>query len=278
VTDKKSLEQGELGLNLSPMPELLREDAWIAFGRVPTDYFAGKDRADYADITEAQVRAVRYDRLKPYLLGTKPGNVDGVMLSAAEYQRVVRGPDSYEYAVEQDTFQALALDTNQERRAQKAHTTGVKALADRVDPMGRTLSGIQDENQKVHKLYKASLTPKFDHIKAREMVELVTYVDQIVFGRILEVYGMNRQKHLDAAGKADAWTNETARQMRRALDVRLYLGVGYGDLGLPSRLKSWQDMLILAEQYGQARERLFKGRINQVNQKVGAYTVAHTNE
>jgi hypothetical protein len=278
MTRKKSPDQFELSVGMSPMPELLRENDFITFGRVPTDYFTDKHGVDYADITEEQVRAVRPERLRSYLFSNRFGNVDGVVLGSDEYQRVVRHPSAYQYRVEQNTFEALALDDNLERRAHKARKTGAEALAGRIEPMGRTLSGIQAENEKINRLYKASLSPGYAHIRAQDMLALVTEVDLVVFGRMLKVFGFQRYRELEATNNEHNWTRETSRQMRRALDVRLYLGIGDGDLGLTSRLKSWQDMLILAQQYGQKREQLFTNRIGGVSQKVGEYTVAHSDD
>jgi hypothetical protein len=268
MTARKSPAQGELGLNLSPMPELLRNNDLIAFGRVTNDYYLGAQRAEYADITEDMVREISPDILQQSLFSEKsPNSVDGVVFSAAEHERVVRFPNSYKTTVVNNTFTSRGLDHDMGRRNQRADKQGIEALADRLEPMGRTLDGIRREQDTIEKLRKAASHAGWAHIPAQDMLIATTYIDLIAFGRILEV-----------VGHENGWDEKKATQARRSLDVRLYLGIGDGDLGLTSRVGNWEGMLDLAHKYGAVREKIFANRIKRVSLIVGKYTVVHSND
>ncbi len=268
MTARKSPAQFELSLGMSPLPELIRNNDLIAFGRVPNDYYLGVQRAEYADITEDMVHEISPDILQESLFSeNSPNSVDGVVFSAAEHERVVRFPDSYKTTVVNNTFSSSGLDRNMGRRNQRADKQGIDALAGRLEPMGRTLEGIKQEQATIKKLQKAAIHAGWAHIPAQDMLIATTSVDFITFGRMLEV-----------AAHENGWDEQKAAQARRALDVRLYLGIGDGELGLTSRVGNWESMLDLGCRYAAVREKIFANRIKRVSRIVGEYTVAHSNE
>jgi hypothetical protein len=241
----------------SPMPDLVRDDRKIAFGRVVMPYFLGLKKVDYVGIDDTAVEAAASEKFRPYLF---PGNngeyaVNGIALSSAEYGYMVRFPRAYARAVNNSEYDHQRLDKNIERRQTKADTQEAETLENRQKRMNGMIRGVQIEKKQLAVLRHEARSPGYAHITTTEMREAVFSVYDISFKRILEVVG--REK---------GWSREKAELAAKALDVRLFFRGA-------QKVANWRAMMTLADEYGSARENLFQNRLRQIKRLLGTTSV-----
>ena len=234
----------------STMEQLIEKNRPIAFGRVVMPYFFGLDEEAYANVPTSHIQAADpRTLLLPHLLPVERSGkhvVDRVALSGEEYERVVRNPDAFIDKISNTTRKARQLDDNLERRGQAVDRSEIHALSSKQQAMEQTLSGIVKERGIVDVLSDKARMPGYAHVRARDMLEMTGYTYSVIFKRMLDVVGDQKE-----------WDTEAATAAKKAIDYRLFFDgnrrVGY-----------WRDMLSAAEQYGQARERLFHDRVKRV--------------
>ncbi len=239
----------------SPMPELIRGDRRIAFGRVVMPYFFGLDAANYSDITPEMVDAANPNNFLPYLLPDRSqrGNyvVDGVALSSEEYTRIVRSPETFTASISNKTHEANRLNPRIGWRNAKALRSAYHALEHRLPQMARTLDGVKSEQAVIDDLNRKARMPGYAHDRAVDLRNKVAFVREVTFKRILEVMG--REKN---------WTDEQADYATRTVDYRLFFTGA-------KRVGNWQRMLRVAHLYGEQRARLFGDRIEKISEAAG---------
>jgi hypothetical protein len=240
------------------MESLIRDNKLIAFGRVVMPYFFGLDEESYANVPTSHVEAADPKKLLlPHLLPASTRDagehvVDRVALPSEEYERVVRNPKAFIEKVSNTTRKARELDDNLGRRSDTVDRSEVHALTSKYSAMEKTLNGITAENGIIELLSDKARMPGYAHVRAQDMLQMVTHTYDVIFGRMLRVVGAQKR-----------WDNEAAEAAKKAIDYRLFFDSN-------RRVGHWQEMLYVAEQYGKARERLFHDRVK----RVGAALVA----
>lgn len=234
------------------MESLLRDNKKIAFGRVVMPYFFGLDEESYANVPTTHIEAADPKKLLlPHLLPVSTRYdgehvVDRVALPTEEYERIVRNPKAFIEKVSNTTRKARELDDNLGRRTEAVDRSEVHALTSKYSAMKDALNGTIAEKGIIELLSEKARMPGYAHVPAQDMLEKAAYIYSVVFGRMLRVVGAQKK-----------WDNEAAEAAKKAIDYRLFFDSN-------KRVGHWRDMLEAAEQYGDARERLFYDRVKEV--------------
>jgi hypothetical protein len=257
MSTSQIVHQEEFVPQESPLPDLIQNDPKIAFGRVVMPYFFRIKEEDYLDITPRMIAAADPEKFKPYLLPASGGEyaVEGVALTSAEYEAMVRYPRAFGKAVNNTEYHRRRLDDNTERRHAQATSQEIQTLEHRALKMQGMLQGIATEKSRIKLLAKEAKSPGYAHQPARVMREAALYTYHVSFKRILEVVG--REK---------GWSEEQADLASRSLDARLLLTKA-------ARVGNWRSWLGLAGIYSTEREKLLSGRNDQIEKLLGTLSV-----
>lgn len=235
----------------SPMRELMQKNPRITFGRVVMPYFFDLDPNKYTDITTNMLRAIKAEKIHPFLYGQSDFAVDRVVLPAREFRAIARSPRHLRAAIDSERFERNAMDTNIGRRTDRAAEEARVEMLKRLVKMEKVKEALTQERTTATTLAAQASHAGYAHVPFIDMLGMVTATHQVYFGTILQV-----------TAREKGWTAEQHSLAQRALDVSLFMS-GTERVG---NFRGWLDLEV---DYVTRRDDMFEDRIDKVAELVG---------
>lgn len=175
--------------------------------------------------------------------------VDGLVLSAAEYSAIVRSPSSFVAAVQAKTI-AAGNASNDVRLQEKELKSGYHSFRQKWTRQNKVLQGLQAERSTLKTLLEWQATPGYARSKEVNIVVLAGQAMNGTFHSMLktlkEHHQLSPEEHID---------------MVDALSYRLYRGPQ------SERVANWGQTLLVADNYLSAKINLFGNRQHEVEER-----------
>jgi hypothetical protein len=228
----------------------------VAFGGFvkPENYDIYGDY-DFETLTESQIAWMNPDKLRSILISQGRGSntdlaVDGVLLNQTEYSKIVRSPNHLGVYAINTVLKDKDLSNDV---MQSGNRNRIRVLAQKEDEMSTHRDLIKENRTLLRELRKEISMPGFAHKTPERMMQL-TSVAWNEYMNILDVLRIQR-----------GWSDEKHQQAKTALTFYLTQGAQ------KDRVKHWDDMTTLADQYMTVRISLFTNRVRKVRALIDKY-------
>jgi len=228
----------------------------VAFGGFvkPENYDIYGDY-DFDTLSDAEKAWMNPDKLRSILMPEEKGSntdlaVDGILLNPTEYSKIVRSPNHLGvYAIntvlkDKDLTNDVMQSGNRNR---------IRMLAQKENEMSTHRDLIKENRTLLRELRKEISMPGFAHKTPERMMQL-TSVAWNEYMNILDVLRIQR-----------GWDDEKHNQAKTALTYYLTQGAQ------KDRVKHWDEMTELADQYMTVRISLFTNRVRKVQTEIDKY-------
>ena len=228
----------------------------VAFGGFvkPENYDIYGDY-DFETLTESQKAWMNPEKLRSILMPEEKGSntdlaVDGVLLNQTEYSIIVRSPDQLgKFAV----ANVLKDKDLTDEVIQAGNRARIRVLSQKEESMSFHRDLIKENRTLLRELRKEISMPGFAHKTPERMMQL-TSVAWNEYMNILDVLRIQRE-----------WDDEKHQQAKTALTYYLTQG------SQRDRVKHWDEMTSLADQYMTVRISLFTNRVRKVQAEINKY-------
>lgn len=219
-----------------------------AFGSVPRLLGAKLDIPKFERLDTLAWERTKPENISAGLIGRPDGGtvVDGLVLSPEEYQAIMRSPGRFLTSVQVRTMIARRNrnDISQEEGVLKS---GYESFESKRQRQATVISGLETERSCLRTLLTEQKAPAYPHTK---QVDLVLVAHQTLQTSILPMLHTLKQQH--------GLSPEEHIDTHQALMYRLFRGPQN------SRMKSWGDVMHVADDYVAAKISLFNNRQNIV--------------
>ena len=211
---------------------------------------------DFDTLTEAEKAWMNPSKLRSILMpqekaGREDLAVDGVLLNQTEYSIIVRSPDQLGKFAVANVLKDKDLTDDVINAGNRAR---IRVLSQKEDAMVFHTDSIKESRKDLRELRKQISMPGFAH-KTPERMKQLTSVAWNEYMNILDVLRVQRE-----------WNDEKHEQAKTALTFYLTQG------SQRDRVKHWDEMSELADQYMTVRIALFTNRIRTVRLEIDKYS------
>jgi hypothetical protein len=228
----------------------------VAFGGFvkPENYDIYGDY-DFDTLSDVEKAWMNPDKLRSILMPMEKGNntsisVDGVLLNQTEYSIIVRSPNQLGIYAVANVLKDKDLTDDVIQAGNRAR---IRILSQKEEAMSFHKDRIKENRTLLRELRKEISTPGFAH-KTPERMKQLTSVAWNEYMNILDVLRVQRE-----------WNDEKHNQAKTALTYYLTQGAQ------KDRVKHWDEMTELADQYMTVRISLFTNRVRKVQAEIDKY-------